>query len=312
MTPRRVALMFPGQGSQRPGMGRPWLGRPGWSLVDRAAEASGRDVAALLLDAEEDELRRTDNAQLATFVLESVILGELREEMEAVRNPVACAGHSLGEFTALTAAGLIDFDDAVRLVVARGEAMRRACASAPGVMSAVLGLDAEPLEAAIAEIRTAGGLVWVANLNSPQQSVLSGSPEGVALGVRAAEQLGALRVVDLPVGGAFHTPLMLSALSTFGRAVDATRFHSSGIPVVANVDAVAYADGGHWPDLTKQQMISPVRWSDTVRELTGPLGCDLLVEIGPGRALAGMAKAIAPGVERMSISEPAKLSLLAA
>ncbi|MDH6125234.1 ACP S-malonyltransferase [Kitasatospora sp. GP82] len=308
----RLALMFPGQGSQRPGMGRPWADRPGWAAVERASEISGQDVAALLLDADEETLRRTDNAQLATFVLEWVILGELREEIPAVLTPTACAGHSLGEYTALAAAGVIGFDDAVRLVAARGRAMRGACAGTPGTMSAVLGLDLGRLEQAAAELRAEGARVWVANLNSPQQAVLSGDPEGVARCAEAAERLGALRVQPLTVDGAFHTPLMLTALPAFGRVVDSVRFGSGRVPVVANVDGRPYWNLAPWPELLKQQMVSPVRWTDSVRTLVGELGCDLLVEIGPGRALGGMAKAIAPAVPRLSISEPSKLALLPA
>jgi len=302
--------MFPGQGAQRPGMGRPWADRPAWAAVERASEVSGEDVAALLLDADEETLRRTDNAQLATFVLEWVILGELREEIPSVVTPVACAGHSLGEYTALTAAGVIGFDDAVRLVTARGRAMRSACRTVPGTMSAVLGLDLAPLEEAAAAIRADGGRVWVANLNSPRQAVISGDLDGVARCAAAAERLGALRVQPLTVDGAFHTPLMLSALPAFGRVVDSVEFGPARVPVVANVDARPYGNLGPWPELLKHQVVSPVRWSDSVRTLVRELDCDLLVEVGPGRALGGMAKSIAPEVPRLSVGEPAKLALL--
>ncbi|GAA3651165.1 ACP S-malonyltransferase [Streptomyces chitinivorans] len=307
MSGPRLALVFPGQGAQQPGMGRLWSGRPGWSLAERASEISGRDVPELLLRADAETLRRTDNAQLATFVLEMVVLAELRRCLPAARRPVVCAGHSLGEYAALVAAGIVGFDDGVRLVTARGEAMRRACAAEPGTMAAVVGLPPEDVEKAAQEIRDGGGRVWVANLNSPQQSVLSGEAGAVAACSEAAERFGAARIVPIPVGGAFHTPLMESAANKFARVADAVEYLPGHTPVVANVDARPHQEPGGWPWLLTRQITAPVRWADSVRAMADETYCDMFVEVGPGRTLTGLARRIAPEVSRLSIAEPGQL-----
>ncbi|MGW0562005.1 ACP S-malonyltransferase [Streptomyces sp. NPDC003016] len=302
-----MALIFPGQGAQQPGMGRPWAGRPGWFLAERAAEVSGRDVVELLLHADEDALRRTDNAQLATFVLEMVILHEVRHALPAARRPVVCAGHSLGEYAALVAAGIVGFDDGVRLVTARGEAMRTACATEPGTMAVVLGLSPEVVEQAAAGVRDDGGRVWVANLNSPQQSVISGESGSVARCAEAAQARGALRIVSIPVGGAFHTPLMRPAAHAFARAALSAEFRPGYAPVVANVDARPHRGTDAWPHRLGQQITGPVRWAESVRTMADELYCDMFVEIGPGRTLTGLARKITPQVSRLTISEPGQL-----
>lgn len=307
MSGPRLALVFPGQGAQHPGMGRPWSMSPSWQLVERASEVSGRDVADLLLRADEEYLRRTDNAQLATFVLEMVILGELRQVLPAAGRPTACAGHSLGEYGALVAAGVVGFDDGVRLVAARGAAMRRACAAQPGTMAVVLGLAPEDVEKAAESVRADGGRVWVANLNSPQQNVLSGDAEAVGRCAAEAERLGATRIVSIPVGGAFHTPLMRPAAASFADELRRTAFRSAAAPVVANVDARAHRDAGDWPALLERQLTAPVRWAESVRTAADELYCDMFVEVGPGRTLTGLARRIAPQVSRLSIAEPGQL-----
>ncbi|MEV2274697.1 ACP S-malonyltransferase [Nocardiopsis sp. NPDC049922] len=307
----QTAFVFPGQGSQEPGMGAPWAHTPSWTLVDRASRVSGRDVAELLLHADADTLRRTDNAQLATFVLACVAHAEVRAALPDVR-PVAVAGHSLGEYTALVASGALGYEDGVRLVAARGEAMREACAAAPGTMGVVLGLDVDEVRALADRLRVREGAdVWVANLNSPQQAVLSGAPEGVARCGEAALAEGATRVVDIPVGGAFHSPLMEPARPRLAEALAGTAFRPAHAPVVANVDGRAHDDPDRWPDLMLDQLTSPVLWLDTVRTLTGDLGADLLVELGPGRVLTGFAKRITRGAARASVAVPDQIPALA-
>ncbi|MFD0062933.1 ACP S-malonyltransferase [Streptomyces sp. NPDC056690] len=307
MTGPRLALVFPGQGTQQAGMGRPWASSPGWFLAERASEVSGRDVVELLLRADDAYLRRTDNAQLATFVLEMVILSELRQVLPAAGRPLVCAGHSLGEYAALVAAGVIGFEDGVRLVAARGEAMRKACADAPGTMAVVLGLSAGELEKAAAYVREGGGRVWVANHNSPQQTVLSGEAEAVERCSAVAVELGAARVVSIPVGGAFHTPLMAPAAVSFERTLAGTEFLHGFAPVVANVDACPYRGSDGWPELLRRQLTSPVRWTDSVRTMADELHCDMFVEIGPGRTLTGLARKTAPRVSRLTVGEPGQL-----
>ncbi|CAM5236597.1 [acyl-carrier-protein] S-malonyltransferase OS=Streptomyces tendae OX=1932 GN=GUR47_10545 PE=4 SV=1 [Streptomyces tendae] len=308
----RLALVFPGQGAQQPGMGRPWKGRPGWFLVERASEVSGRDVQELLLRADEEQLRRTDNAQLATFVLEMVILTELRQALPAAGRPTACAGHSLGEYAALVAAGVIGFADGVRLVTARGEAMRAACAVRPGTMAVVLGLPADELEEAAAEVRESGGQVWVANLNSPQQAVLSGEEASVARCAELAGRRGATRVVPIPVGGAFHTPLMAPAAPALGETLARIELLHGFAPVVANVDARPRRGTDDWRSVLTEQLTAPVRWTESVRVMADELHCDLFVEVGPGRTLTGLARRIAPQVSRLTVSEPGQLPAIPA
>src|SRR5918995_7338759 len=200
-----LAFTFPGQGSQRPGMGRPWADHESWELVDEASEVAGRDVGKLLLDADVDELKDTRNAQLTTFVTSLMVLDAV-ERLGC--EPGLCAGHSLGEYTALAATGSISFDEGVRLVVERAEAMHQAGLDQPGTMAAVLGLDDDDVEVAC---RRADADVWVANFNAPGQVVIAGSPEGVEAAAFHAKELGAKKVMPLQVSGAFHTPFMASA-----------------------------------------------------------------------------------------------------
>src|SRR5256714_4151801 len=200
-----LAFTFPGQGSQKPGMGAPWVDHESWELVAEASAIAGRDIARLLLEADAEELRQTRNAQLTTFVLSLVVL----DAVERVGvSPGAAAGHSLGEYTALTATGALSFDDGVRTVVARGDAMQAAAEDNPGTMAAVLGLDDEDCDVAC---RRADGDVWVANFNAPGQVVIAGSADGVARASTAAKELGAQKGMPLPVGGAVHPPFMAPA-----------------------------------------------------------------------------------------------------
>ncbi|MGW1224349.1 ACP S-malonyltransferase [Streptomyces sp. NPDC001478] len=304
MASTRLALMFPGQGAQRPGMGLPWRRTAGWSVVAEISEAAGRDVESLLLDADTATLRRTDNAQLTTFTLALVALTELRRQHPLATFPGACAGHSLGEYAALVAAGILDPQDAARLILARGAAMQRACERAEGAMAAVLGLDTDRAQDVVDGIHADGGQVWVANLNSPQQTVIAGRAADVERCSRAAERAGAAKVVALTVGGAFHTPLMAPAVEPFARALATARFMPGHSAVVSNVDARAHRGGPHWAELLRLQLTAPVRWSDTLHTLTRELACDRLMEIGPGRTLTGLAKSTVPRVPRDTFSDP--------
>src|SRR5688572_5185648 len=215
-------------------MGSAWTDTPSWALVDRASEVVGRDVAALLLDADADQLRATRNAQLTTFVASLVALDALRSS--GLPEPDAVAGHSLGEYTALTAAGALAFEDGVRLVAARGEAMQGAADARPGTMAAVLGLDVAEVEAACETVDEA----WVANDNAPGQVVVAGTAAGVEAAGAAAKERGARKVLPLPVGGAFHTPLMAPAADGLRDALGAVRFAEPRPVVVANVDATPH------------------------------------------------------------------------
>ncbi|MFF1412713.1 ACP S-malonyltransferase [Streptomyces sp. NPDC058289] len=305
----RLALIFPGQDARRPGMGRPWADSPSWFLAERASEVSGHDVAALLLDPARgaDHPPRTDGAQIATFVLEMVILADLRRALPAAARPLVCAGHGLGEYSALVAAGIIGFDEGVRLVAARGKAMQEASAADPGTMTAVHGLSPEALERAAESVREAGGRVWVAHLDSVQQSVLSGDPASVARCRTLARELGASRILPVPLGGAFHTPLMADAAAAFSTALAATEFHRGSAPVVANTDAQPHHGTDDWPGLLERQLTGPVRWAESVLAMADGLYCDMFVEVGPGRSLTALARQTAPRVSRLTISEPGQL-----
>ena len=298
-----ITFTYPGQGSQTPGMGAAWENEPSWELVEEASEATGRDVALLLLAADAEELRQTRNSQLATFVMSMLAL-------DAVARvgllPNAHAGHSLGEYSALVASGVLDFGEAAHLVAERGEAMQLASEEQEGTMAAVLGLSDSDVESACTE---AGSNVWVANYNAPGQVVIAGSPLDVGAAGDLARQQGAKRVMQLQVGGAFHTPFMASAYERLTKALAKAEFHDPDAPVYANVDATPYDNARPWPRLLARQLTSPVRWHQTIRRLADA-GCKTFVELGPGSALTGMAKRIERGVVTLSVRNPADIDPL--
>ena len=298
-----LAFLFPGQGSQRPGMGRPWVGHESWELVDEASAIAGRDVARLLLEADANELKDTRNAQLTTFVSSLMVLDAV--ERLGVE-PSVCAGHSLGEYTALTANGSLGFDDGVRLVLERSDAMHEAGHQSPGVMSAVLGLDDDQVEIAC---RRADDQVWVANYNAPGQVVIAGAPEAVTKASQHAKDLGAKRVMALPVSGAFHTPFMTPARERLREAIAAARPRDSDVPIISNVDALSHQQGDEWSSLLSAQLCSPVRWKHSLLELSRQ-GVAGYVELGPGGVLTGMVKRTVDGSRSISVSTPEELDAL--
>lgn len=298
-----LAFLFPGQGSQRPGMGRPWVGHESWELVDEASAIAGRDVGRLLLEADADELKDTRNAQLTTFVSSLMVLDAV--ERLGVE-PSVCAGHSLGEYTALTANGSLGFDDGVRLVLERSDAMHEAGTTSPGVMAAVLGLDDDQVEIAC---RRADDHVWVANYNAPGQVVIAGAPDAVTTASQHAKDLGAKRVMSLPVSGAFHTPFMTPARERLRAAIAAARPRDSDVPIVSNVDALSHQQGDEWASLLSAQLCSPVRWKHSLLELSRQ-GIAGYVELGPGGVLTGMVKRTVEGSRSISVSTPEELDAL--
>jgi [acyl-carrier-protein] S-malonyltransferase len=301
-----LAFTFPGQGSQRPGMGSEWVDHPSFELVGYASEVVGRDLAELLLDADQQTLTRTANAQLATFVTSLVVL-DAAERIGL--EPAACAGHSLGEYTALVASGALSFEDGLRLVAERGEAMQDAADQVSGTMMAVLGLDDGDVEAACMR---AEGEVWVANYNAPGQVVIAGVAQALADAAAIAKSLGAKRVASLPVGGAFHTPLMAPARDRLRKALAEVTLHESSPTVVANVDARPHPEGRDWPGLLSAQLCSPVRWHQSLKTLHQS-GARTFVELGPGGVLTGLAKRALPAGEHrvFSVATPAELDELA-
>ena len=298
-----LAFTFPGQGSQRPGMGRPWADHESWELVEEASIHAERDVARLLLDADAEELRDTRNAQLTTFVSSLMVL-DAAERLGI--EPSFCAGHSLGEYTALTATGALSFDDGVRLVCERADAMHQAGLDNPGTMAAVLGLDDDLVEVAC---RRADSDVWVANFNAPGQVVIAGSRDGVAAAGVLAKELGAKKVMPLQVSGAFHTPFMVPARDRLRKAIAEADPRDTEVPVVSNVDALAHDTGEAWSSLLSAQLSSPVRWKHCLLTLAD-LGVTGFAELGPGGVLTGMAKRTVESARTISVSTPEELDKL--
>jgi [acyl-carrier-protein] S-malonyltransferase len=298
-----LAFTFPGQGSQRPGMGLPWRDHESWELVDEASDIAGRDIGALLCDADADELRDTRNAQLTTFVSSLMVLDAVERLGIA---PSYCAGHSLGEYTALTATGALGFDDGIRLVSERSAAMHDAGLAQPGTMAAVLGLDDDQVDVAC---RRADADVWVANYNAPGQVVIAGSPDGVEAATKHARDLGAKKVMPLQVAGAFHTPFMTAARDRLRAALAQADPRDSDVPVVSNVDALLHDQAADWPSLLSAQLSSPVRWKHSLLTLADN-GVTDFAELGPGAVLTGMAKRTVSGSRTISVATPEDLDKL--
>ncbi|MEY2457028.1 MAG: [acyl-carrier-protein] S-malonyltransferase [Acidimicrobiaceae bacterium] len=298
-----IAFTFPGQGSQKPGMGRAWVDHESWELVDEASEAAGRDVAHLLLEADASELTQTRNAQLATYVLSLVVLDAV--ERLGVE-PMVVAGHSLGEYTALTAAGALQFADGVRLVTERGEAMQVAAEERAGTMAAVLGLDDDKVE--IACMRAAAD-VWPANFNAPGNVVVAGDPGAIASASEIAKELGASKVLPIKVSGAFHTPYMAPARDRLRKALGEVELRGLEVPVIANVDAISHDDVEDWAGLLTAQLCSPVRWRQSLHALAD-MGVLTVVELGPGAVLTGTVKRTVDRVKGLAIGDPDALDTL--
>jgi len=298
-----LAFTFPGQGSQRSGMGHAWVEHPSWEVATEASEIAGRDLTELLLEAPMDELTRTANAQLATFVMSLVVLDAV-ERLGLF--PAACAGHSLGEYTALVASGALSLSDGTRLVIERGNAMQGAADERPGTMAALIGIADGDAEAAC---QRAEDEVWVANFNAPGQVVIAGTVAGVASATEKAKELGARKVLPIPVSGAFHTQLMLPARARLRQTLDTVEFHSPEVPVVANVDARVHTDPAEWPGLLSSQLCSPVRWRQSLETLSGR-GASVIVELGPGGVLTGMVRRTIPDVRGVAVAVPADLDKL--
>lgn len=283
-------------------MGLPWKDHESWEFVQEASDVAGRDIAALLCDADADELKDTRNAQLTTFVSSLMVLDAVqRIGIDAS----FCAGHSLGEYTALTASGALGIDDGIRLVSERAAAMHDAGIEQPGTMAAVLGLDDDQV---VVACNLADADVWVANYNAPGQVVIAGTPEAVDKASAHAKELGAKRVMELKVAGAFHTPLMVSARDRLRDAIATADPRDSDVPVVSNVDAQPHHIGADWASLLSAQLSSPVRWRQSLLALVEE-GVTDFAELGPGGVLTGMAKRTTEG-RTISISTPDDLDKL--
>ena len=301
----QIAVIFPGQGAQAPALGSAFVDRPAWAIVERAEKATGASLSGLLLDAPAEALTRTREAQLVVF-LASLLAWEVAEPAlaDAGAEIVAFAGHSLGQITALVAAGALSFDDGCRLAVARAQATQEAADARPGKLAALLGATPEQAEDAAS---AAPDACWIANDNAPGQVVIGGTPDGLDAATARARDIGIKKVMPLNVGGAFHTPLMESAATAFAAgALASAPFADTTTPVLSNTDARPYTDAAGWPARLRDQLVTPVRWAATMPALVD-LGARTLVEVGPGTTLTAMAKRALPDIGRVNIAVPSDL-----
>ena len=306
----RLVLLFPGQGSQKPGMGReladafPAVHR----LFEAVDDALDSPISRLCFEGPADELTLTHNAQPALYAHGAAAWAVIRDEVAGRVD--AAAGHSLGEFTAYHAAGTLSLADGARLVRRRGELMLAAGQERPGAMAAVLGDLAEPIVALCERASAEAGLVVPANYNAPGQLVVSGDAAGVDRLAELAKEAGAKRAVRLNVSGAFHSPLMEPAAEGLGLALEATSFEDPAFPVSSNVTAAPVSESGEARVLLRRQLTSPVRWTELVRDLAARHPDALFVELGPGNVLAGLMKRIAPDAATATCGTPAEVETL--
>jgi [acyl-carrier-protein] S-malonyltransferase len=300
-----VALVFPGQGSQFVGMADPWLEHEaGRAVLTQASEALGRDVVTGCHD--ETELASTDFVQPALLACDVAAFRILEAEGASV---MGVAGHSLGEFAALVASGVIELDTALDLVVVRGRAMQEAGRERPGTMTALLGVDAERA-GELCDAARGDEVLIVANENSPQQTVISGSVGAVERAERmAADQR--IRAVRLKVAGAFHSPLMEPAVTPLSEAIDRSSFQAPRFPVAANVSGELTWDPEELRELLRRHVVSPVRWEGCARSLAAG-GADTFVEAGPGDVLTKLAKRVVPDARAVSVGNPAEVAAFVA
>ncbi|WP_035294856.1 ACP S-malonyltransferase [Brevibacillus thermoruber] len=290
----KVAFVFPGQGSQFVGMGRSLAEQSAAArdVFEHADEALGFSLSSLCFEGPEEELRLTVNTQPAILTTSVAVLAALREKRADV-TPDYVAGHSLGEYSALVAAGAMAFADAVKVVRARGQFMEEAVPAGQGAMAAVLGMERQALKDVCEAVTASGHPVQPANMNGPGQIVISGTAEGVRLAGEQAKAAGAKRVLPLNVSGPFHSSLMQPAAEKLKAVLADVDVKDARVPVVANVSARPETAAGAIVDNLVKQVAAPVLWEDSVRWMADQ-GVTTFVEIGPGKVLAGLIKKIAP------------------
>jgi [acyl-carrier-protein] S-malonyltransferase len=289
------AYVFPGQGSQFKGMGAELyqVSSQAKEYFDQANQILGFEITRVMFEGSDDELKQTNVTQPAIF-LHSVVMAFIAPDFA----PSMVAGHSLGEFSALVAAGGLSFEDGLRLVAQRADAMQKACQVAPSAMAAILGLNDAVIEEICASIE--GEIVVPANYNCPGQVVISGSVEGVQIACEKLKAAGAKRALLLPVGGAFHSPLMEPAREELAEAIASTSFSALRCPIYQNVTALPSTDISLIKDNLIAQLTAPVRWTQTVENMVKD-GASVFIECGPGKVLQGLIKKIAGEAETKGI-----------
>ena len=280
----RHAYVFPGQGAQSVGMGKDLYDNvaEAKALFEQANEILGFRVTDIMFSGTDEELKQTKVTQPAVFLHSVILAKSLGVEPDAV------AGHSLGEFSALVVAGALSFEDGLKLVSKRAMAMQRACELQPGTMAAILGLSDDVVEKVCSEIE---GVVVAANYNCPGQLVISGSVEAVDAACVKLKEAGARRALRLPVGGAFHSPLMEPAREELAKAIAEAPFHTPKCPIYQNVDAKPYTDAELIKSNLIAQLTSPVRWTYIVKQMLED-GIEEFTELGPGNVLQGLVKKV--------------------
>lgn len=300
------AFVFPGQGSQSVGMGRAWVEAfpVAAEAFEQADEALGMALSALCFDGPAEDLQLTANTQPAILATSLAILRVLEQQG---LTPAAVAGHSLGEYSALVAAGALQTADALRLVRRRGELMQQAVPVGQGAMAAILGLDTVAVNELAEEAADEDLICTVANFNSPQQTVIAGHAEAVKEAVRLAKLRGGRRAVLLPVSAPFHSPLMRPARQGMEPLLQQASWADPRVPVVTNIDAAPVTDAEAACDALVRQIDGPVRWVESVRAMVEEMGLRTFIEVGPGSVLSGLIRRIAPEVTVVSCAEPADL-----
>lgn len=280
------AYVFPGQGAQFVGMGKDLYENSELAkdLFEQANSILGFRITDIMFDGTDEELKQTKVTQPAIF-LHSVILAKtLGDDFK----PQMVAGHSLGELSALVASGALNFEDGLNLVSQRALAMQKACEAQPSTMAAILGLDDEVVEKTCEEI---DGVVVAANYNCPGQLVISGTVAAIDEACEKLTEAGARRALKLPVGGAFHSPLMEPARAVLGAAIENTTFNTPACPVYQNVTAAPVTDSAEIKDNLMAQLTAPVKWTQTMQQMIAD-GCESVTEVGPGKVLQGLFKKI--------------------
>lgn len=298
------AFLFPGQGSQYVGMGLDAYREHGGvrDIFDRANHVLGYRLTEIMFEGPEEKLRSTQHAQPALF-LHAYALYQLLSSPHAAM----AAGHSLGEYTALAVAGALTFDDAIRLVQIRAEAMAEAGAAQPGTMGAVIGLADDAVRELCAEITAAGNLVVPANYNSEGQLVVSGTPEGVAAAMVRAKEGGARMAKELNVSGAFHSPLMEPAVGKLAQGLNEAPIRNAEFPVYMNVSAAPVTDAEEIREGLLKQLTAPVLWTDTIRNMAAA-GANEFIEVGPGTVLQKLVSRILRDVTAFGLEKPEQIN----